>query len=98
MCARIIDLKDKQVVSLKDGCVIGFLCDAEINTLSGKIVSIIVSCKSRGFSILSRNDEYVIPWDSIEVIGNDSILVNFEIPHHTERKRKNVISGIFYND
>ena len=98
MCARIIDLKDKQVVSLKDGCVIGFLCDAEINTLSGKIISIIVSCKGRGFNILTRNDEYVIPWESIEVIGNDSILVNFEIPRHTDRKRKNVISGIFYND
>jgi len=98
MCARMIDLKDKQVVSLKDGAVIGFLSDAEINTLSGKIVSIIVSCKGRGMGLFARNDEYVIPWESIEVIGNDSILVNFEIPHHPERKRKNVISGIFYND
>lgn len=98
MCCRIIDLRDKQVVSLKDGCVIGYLSDAEINTLSGKLVSIIVSCKSKGINLLGRNDEYIIPWESIEVIGNDSILVNFEAPHNTDRKRKNVISGIFYND
>lgn len=98
MCCRIIELRDKQVVSLKDGCVIGYVCDVEIDTECGKLTAIIVVGKSKGFSILGRNEEFVIPWSCIEVIGNDSILVNFEISLQKERKRKSAFSGLFYGD
>ncbi len=98
MQCRMIELRDKQVVSVKDGCVIGFVCDVEIDSTSGKLVSIVVSGKSRGVGLLSRNEDIVIPWSSIEVIGHDSILVNFDVPLPQTRKRKGLFNSLFYGD
>ena len=36
MLCRIDDLKNKQVVCVKDGCVLGFISDVEIDTLTIK--------------------------------------------------------------
>lgn len=98
MQCRIIELRDKQVVSMRDGSVIGFVCDVEIDTANGTLTAIVVAGKSRGFGLLGRNDDIVIPWSSIEVIGHDSILVNFDIPLSQPRKRKSTFSSLFYGE
>lgn len=98
MRCRIVELRDKQVVSIKDGAVIGYVCDIEFDTDSGDLTSIVVAGHSRGFGLLARNDDIVIPWDKIEVIGNDSILVCFESFVPQTRKKRSVLSGLFYGD
>jgi sporulation protein YlmC with PRC-barrel domain len=54
MCCRIVDLKDKQVISIKDGCCLGYVYDVEIDTCNGKLVSIVVPQKPKflDFSVL----------------------------------------------
>ena len=78
MFCRIDDLKNKQVVCVKDGCVLGFVSDIEMNTETGALTSIIIFGKMRFFGFFGREDDIVIPWEDIKVIGNETILVNTE--------------------
>lgn len=97
MTCRIIELRDKQVLSIKDATVIGYVSDIEIDTDNGKLTSILVSSKGRS-GILSRNEDIKIPWEKIEVIGNDSILVNFDGYIPTQKAKRGVLSGLFYGE
>lgn len=88
MLCRIDDLKNKQVVCVKDGCVLGFISDVEIDTLSGNLTSIIIFGRLRFFGLLGREEDITIPWDDIKVIGSETVLVNTELPLSLREKTK----------
>jgi len=76
MDCRIADLRTKQVVCVKNGCVLGYISDVEINTTSGRIDNIVIFGKLRLFGLLGRDEDIIIPWSEIEVIGRETVLVN----------------------
>jgi YlmC/YmxH family sporulation protein len=88
MLCRIDDLKNKQVVCVKDGCVLGFISDVEIDTLSGNLTSIIIFGRLRFFGLLGREEDIIIPWNDIKVIGSETVLVNTELPLSLREKTK----------
>ena len=88
MLCRIDDLKNKQVVCVKDGCVLGFISDVEIDTLSGNLASIIIFGRLRFFGLLGREEDIIIPWNDIKVIGSETVLVNTELPLSLREKTK----------
>lgn len=75
MIERIAELKDRQVVCVGDGSILGFVGDVELDTDNGRLSSIIIYGKPKAFGIFGREDDIVIPWDSIEIIGDETILV-----------------------
>ena len=75
-CCCIADLRDKEIINLCDGRKLGCVCDVEIDTCDGKVVAIVASGDQSGFCF-GKNDEITIPWDKIEKIGEDIIIVNF---------------------
>lgn len=94
MQCRLVDMREKQVVCIKDGAILGYVSDFEIDTDSGKLVSIIIYGKKHLFGIFGSEGDCKIPWESIEVIGEDSILVNCD--GYTERpQRRGLLSEIF---
>lgn len=68
-------LHDKEVINICDGSRLGYVCDVAVETCSGKIVSITVPGECRIFSF-SKGNVLVIPWEKIERVGEDTILVN----------------------
>ncbi len=76
MCCRIGDLRNKQVVCVKNGCVLGFVSDVEINTNNGKIESLVIFGRPRFFGLFGREEDIIIPWAEISVIGHETVLVN----------------------
>lgn len=90
MICRIVDMKNKEVINMKDGCRIGCVNDVEVDMKCAKIIAIVVYGKLKLFGLLGREDDIIIKWENIEVIGDDTILVN--INPHNNRKRK---SGFF---
>ena len=88
MLCRIDDLKNKQVVCVKDGCVLGFISDVEIDTLSGNLTSIIIFGRLRFFGLLGREEDIIIPWNDIKVIGSETVLVNTELSLSLREKTK----------
>lgn len=98
MIARIAELKDKQVVSIKDASVVGFVSDIEFDTETGTLSSVVISGKNKGISFLSRGEDIIIPWDKIEVIGNDSILISMEGYLPNKRHKRTALKGLFYGN
>ncbi len=76
MTCRIDELKNKQVVCVKDGFVLGYISDIELDVESGKLVSLIISGALRVFGLLGREKDIIIPFEDIEVIGEETVLVS----------------------
>ncbi len=71
----VADLRSKEVINVDDGTRIGSVCDVEIDTCTGCLVSIIVFCGHGVCGFLGRGEEIVICFKDIVVIGDDTILV-----------------------
>lgn len=81
MCCRIAELRNKQVVCVKTGNVLGYVSDIEVNTTNGKLESIIIYGRPRFFGLFGKYDDIVIPWCDIEVIGTETVLVSSDSPY-----------------
>ena len=68
------DLRYKEVIDLTTGQRLGYVCDAEIDLEEGKIVSLIVPGQKKLGGLLSGDDDYILPWESISRLGEDIIL------------------------
>jgi len=77
------DLRGKEVINTNEGKRLGYVCDLEIDLSCGKIVSIIVPGELRHFGF-SRGEDFRIPWECIERIGDDIIIVSRHF--HISRK------------
>lgn len=65
-------LREKEVINLCDGRRLGFICDLEL--CNGRITAIVVPGEGALFGF-GRCARIVIPWEKIETIGSDAILV-----------------------
>ncbi len=88
MLCRIDELKNKQVVCVKDGGVLGYVSDIELDTENGSLTSIIIFGRFKVFGLLGKEEDIVIPWNDIKVIGNETILVNTEPTLFLQEKKK----------
>ena len=61
MTCRIAELRNKQVVCVKNGCVLGYISDVEINTADGRLEAIVIFGRLRFFGLLGREDDIIIP-------------------------------------
>ena len=98
MIARITDMHDKEVINICDGQRLGFVDDVEVDTCTAQIVSLVIYGKAKLFGLLGREPDIVIHWKQIEVIGDETILVNFTCPAgscKTSCKGPHILNGLF---
>ncbi len=79
MSCRIDELRNRQVVCVKNGCVLGYVSDIELDTDTGTLTAIIIYGKPKLFGVLGHENDIIIPWDEIVVIGNETVLVSTEV-------------------
>jgi YlmC/YmxH family sporulation protein len=91
---RIIDMRHKEVINIKDGTRLGCVCDVEIDTVNAKVLAIVVYGRLRCFGLFGREDDIIIKWQDIQVIGDDTILVTYTSYCRT-KKRSRGFGGIF---
>lgn len=76
---RFWDLKQKEVINVCDcrrlGCVTDLVFDCE----SGCILAIVIPGPGRICGFLGNDMEYVIPWNCVDQIGEDIILVRVDV-------------------
>ena len=77
--ARVEDLRQKEVINIKDGARLGFVYDVEINVKTGCVTKIIVAGDCKVFCFFGKETEYVISWCDIKKIGDDIILVDVDV-------------------
>ena len=78
MICRMSELRCKEVINVRDGIKLGYVDDVEIDGCSAAVVSVVIFGKSRFFGLFGREEDLVIPWSCIEVIGEDIILIKGE--------------------
>lgn len=74
-CERFSLIGLKEVINIADGKRLGFAIDLEIDTVTGKICSLVVGEEVAKWNIFCKGQIYVIPWRCICQIGDDIILV-----------------------
>ena len=68
------DLCEKEVVNCGDGAILGSVSDIELCVEECKVTAIFIQCKK---GLFSKDNTVRIPWDKIEKIGKDVIIVNY---------------------
>ncbi len=75
MTSRFADFKNKEIIDVSDGAKIGYVDDIIFDIKTADVVSIVVYGRYRFFGLFGRDDDMLIDWDDIEIIGSDTILV-----------------------
>lgn len=93
----VTDLRDKKVINSKNACVIGNVWDVEIDTCTGKVVSITVMRRNMPFAFFCKDEGLRICWDEIDVIGDEAILVcsDAQPTERPPKKKKCFLDGLF---
>ena len=76
MLDRFTILQSKEVINVCDGTRLGYVGDVEIRVPKGEVTALIVFGPCRFFGLFGRGEDYYIPWDCIQRIGDDIILIN----------------------
>ena len=62
--------------------------DVEIDTKNAKLVAIIIFGRPKCFGLFGREEDIVILWNNIELIGEDTIIVtNVQRPYKKKRMK-----------
>ena len=94
MTCRVAELRRKEVISVKDGTRVGAVCDAEMDVESARLTAIVVYGRPRLFGLLGREEDVVIRWPDIQVIGEHTILVNYQ-ERVRVRRRRGLLASFF---
>ncbi len=80
------ELSIKDIVNDHDGTKVGKITDLEIDTLTGKILSVKIQGGSKVYQIFNKNATS-IPWNRIIKIGSDVIIIDNQ--HKIDKEDKN---------
>lgn len=93
MHCRLSELRHKEVISAVDGVRIGYVDDVIVDTKSATIVAFVIFGRFFFFGIIGKAEDYIIPWEKIELIGEDAIIISCKTPKPEKRRRKRLFHG-----
>lgn len=73
--ARGIDFRQKEVINITNGKILGFVIDVDAELSAGSIKSIVVAQTTGILKSLGGKNNITVPWDRVKLIGEDVILV-----------------------
>lgn len=75
---HLSELQSKDIVSIKDGKMIGNIIDVVLD-MNGNLEALIVQKSKFISNLFSNRDEFSVKWNQIKKIGEDVILVDITI-------------------
>lgn len=75
---KTTDLREKEVINVKDGTRLGYISDLEVNLEKGTVEAIILPGPGKILGLFGKNNDYVIRWKNVVRIGSDVILVDLK--------------------
>ncbi len=76
MIYKFSELRLKEVIHIADGERLGFVSDIEVDSATGKIVSISVPGAYKAFGLLGKESDKSIKWENIIKIGDDLVMID----------------------
>ena len=97
MLCRLTNLHDKEVINVCDGSRLGCVDDVEVDTCSAQLTALVLYGRPKLLGLLGHEDDIIIPWREIEIIGDETILVSRPVPPEELRKkhRHDLLRGVF---
>ncbi len=86
MNCSFFELRHKEVINRSNGCRIGFVDDLDIDVDNACLKALIIYGGFRCFGLFGRKNDFVIPWKNIGLIGEDTILVDWDVPQPPNKK------------
>lgn len=86
MLCRFSEFRYKEVINVRTGSRLGYVCDAQFQSPEGRISALVVPGRAKYFGLLGREDDYILPWECISRVGEDIILV--ESDHGIRRSKR----------
>ena len=81
-------LREKEVINARDGKVLGCICDLELDICSGRITHIVLPPYGSIIVFSKTKNKIYIPWDNIDRIGDDVIIVRcVDIPEPPKKRK-----------
>ena len=87
MIYNVADLKNKQVVGMETGTVLGFIGELEIDITTGSVANIVIFGKQKLYGVLGREEDIQIPWSNISVIGEETVLVKGPVVFKNSKRK-----------
>ena len=75
MQSRFSEFRYKEVINVRTGRRLGYVCDVEFTSPEGRVTALVVPGRARYFGLFGREDDYILPWECISRVGDDLILV-----------------------
>lgn len=89
-------MHNKEVINVCDGCRLGCVDDVEVDTCTAQLLAIVINGRPKWLGLFGHEDDIVIGWRNIDVIGEDTILVKYECCCHSHpHSGKGILSSIF---
>lgn len=76
MLYKFSELRLKEAIHIADGERLGFVSDIEIDSSTGKIISISVPGAYKAFGLLGKEPDRIIKWENIIKIGDDLVMID----------------------
>lgn len=76
MFCKITDMHDKEVINVCDGSRLGCVDDVEVDTCTAQLCAIVIHGRPKLLGLMGHEDDIIIPWKEIEIIGEETILVS----------------------
>ena len=73
---KFTELQCKEVICVATGQRLGFVGDVQVEVPDGCVRAIVVPCPAKGMGLIPGREDYVIPWNRIQKIGPDIVLVD----------------------
>lgn len=77
-CCSTAELRQKEIINLCDGVRLGYADDFEFDLCDGKITALLIH-QSKGLLSFSKCESVRIPWECIECIGDDTVLIKINL-------------------
>ena len=74
------ELCTKEIVQLSNGACLGRADDLELDPATAQVKSLLLLGQPHLFGLLGRDESLTIPWQEIETIGTDAVLVHTALP------------------
>jgi YlmC/YmxH family sporulation protein len=96
------ELCKKEVVQLEQGVCLGKIDDLTFDPSGATVQNVVMLGRPKLFGLLGREESLVIPWEDIEKIGLDAVLIRTPLPHReqaeSERQQKTGFWVRFFGD
>ena len=76
---KLSEMREKEVINIRNGAKIGLIYDFEIDLQNGRVIAIVIPGPGKILGIFGKNNDLIVQWNDIIRIGTDAILVDIDV-------------------